>query len=278
MTAVQNSISIVMPALNEERHLEQAVSYLLPALEKHFDDYEILIFNDGSTDRTGEVADRLAEQNERICAFHHQTPQNIGGVIHAGLQKATKHWFMWVDGKGATTTEALDAIFSHRHLADVVVPYTINEYDRSLPRRLLHVLYCAILNVSFRLDLKAYNHLALCRREDAKRFAIRTRSYGYQSEQLIKLLKSGATYVQVGVYDRFDNEGRKTKAFKIRNILGIMRFYLGVLYDIYIRRVARPRRASKMIDRLQQDDVSAADQQQSATDAPESAQASKTIK
>ena len=128
--------------------------------------------------------------------------------------------------------------------ADLVVPYAVNEYERPLSRQLIHNLYVGILNLSFRLDLKAYNHLMLCRREEAQRFEIRTRSYSYQSEQLIKLIKSGATYVQVGVYDHFDNSGRKTKVFKIRNVCGVAMFYLGILYDVYVRGLSRNRRGA----------------------------------
>ena len=109
-----NSISIVVPALNEERHLERAIENIFPAVEKHFDDYEILIFNDGSTDRTGQIADELEDRYDCVRAFHHATPQNIGGVMTHGLRQATKEWVIWVDGKGATPTEALDAILSHK--------------------------------------------------------------------------------------------------------------------------------------------------------------------
>ena len=114
----KNSITIVVPALNEQHHLGGAVDAILQAVQKTFDEYEILIFNDGSTDETGKVADQIATQYPCVSTFHHEQPRCLGGVIRRGLRKARMEYFMWVDGKGATSEQALLNIFSHRHEAE----------------------------------------------------------------------------------------------------------------------------------------------------------------
>lgn len=233
------SITIVVPALNEEQELASSVRTAAGAAQRWFDEYEILVFNDGSTDRTGAIAEQLARELPHVSAFHHQRPQSIGGVLREGLEKARMRYFIWVDGKGATTSEALDRIFSHCGEADLVVPYAANQQERQWIRRLISRVFVGILNVIFGLDLKQYTHLVLCETATARRFSIETSSYAYQAEALIKMIRGGCTYVQVGVDDNFGREASHSKAFKPRNILGVAAFFFRIVWDASGSRVAK---------------------------------------
>jgi len=228
----ENTLSVAVPARDEEANLEQAVAVMLPVIESHFADYEVFIYDDGSTDGTGGIADRLAGQHERVSAFHNRPAICLGGVVREGLKRARMEYFIYIDGKGATTAEALDRIFAARNEADLVVPYPANRGERSLGRRVLSRLFVEILNTTFGLDLQYYNHLLLCRTELARRVDVRTASYAFQAERVIKLIKSGCRYVQVGVEDRYDLPGRRTKAFQVRNVAGVAAFYVRVLRDV----------------------------------------------
>jgi len=230
-----NSITIIVPALNEETHLEESVTTVVRAAEKWFDDYEVLVFNDGSTDRTGAIADTLAGRFKQVTAIHHATPQCIGGVIRSGLDRARMRYVIWVDGKGATPPEALDQIFAKKGEADLVVPFAWNQYERPWLRRIISRTFRRVLNTIFRLDLHQYTHLVLCETAVARQVRVRTSSYAYQAEALIKLIKSGCTYVQVGVRDNFALEGHKTKAFRPRNVGGVAAFFAYTLWDVYAR-------------------------------------------
>src|SRR3989338_6981452 len=69
------SISFIIPALNEEQNLATVVKEVLGVLDDLFRAYEILIFDDGSNDATGEVADRLADETVNIRYYN-------GHVLH----------------------------------------------------------------------------------------------------------------------------------------------------------------------------------------------------
>jgi len=225
------SITIVVPALNEEEELANSVRSTAAAVERWFDEYEILVFDDGSTDRTGEIADQLARDMPNVSAFHHDQPRSIGGVLRRGLEKARMRYFMWVDGKGATTPEAFDRIFAACGKADLVVPYAANQHERQWIRQAISRLFVGTLNFVFRLDLHQYTHLVLCETSTARRFPIQTTSYAYQAEALIKMIKGGASYVQVGVDDNFSREAAHSKAFKLRNVLGVAKFFLAIIWS-----------------------------------------------
>ncbi len=228
------SITIVLPALNEEEELEGSVRTTVAALDHWFPAYELLIFNDGSTDRTGAIADRLAAELPHVRAYHHATPQSIGGVLKRGLGLARMRYFMWVDGKGATPRAALDRIFARCGEADLVVPYAANQHERTLLRRLISTAFRGTLNTLFGLRLRQYTHLVLCETEAARRVPIRTSSYAYQAEALIKMIRSGCTYVEVAVEDDFRREAGHSKAFRLSNVLGVAGFFFRIVWDVYV--------------------------------------------
>ncbi len=232
----ENSITVVVPALNEEKHLAGAVADMVGAVEQSFDEYEILVFNDGSTDRTGEIAEKLAERYEYVRAFHHKSPKCIGGVIREGLKRAKMNYFIYVDGKGATSAEAMRIIFAEKGKADIVISYATNTNERNIGRRIVSWAFRTLLNVLFRLNIKHYGNSILYRSSQLKQFHIRTNSFGYQPEALIKMLKTGCSYVQVEYKDKFDIEARKSKAFKPSNIISVSKFILVTLWEIYIRK------------------------------------------
>ena len=83
------TISIVIPAYNEEANLESTVKEVLEALGTRFSDYEILIVNDGSKDRTAMVANSLARENQAIKVIQNQTNLGFGASYRRGMMAAT---------------------------------------------------------------------------------------------------------------------------------------------------------------------------------------------
>ncbi|MCE5278612.1 MAG: glycosyltransferase family 2 protein [Planctomycetaceae bacterium] len=236
-----NTLSVFVTALNEQANLEMAVAVVVAAAEQGFDDYEIFVFNDGSTDRTGEIADALAAGNPRVAAIHHRRPMNVGGCIREGLARARMHWSIQVDGKGATTREALDRIFALRRQADLVIPYTLNTDQRHRMRRIISRTYLMLVNTLFGLKMHYYGTGALMLTALAQQFTIRTSSYAFNAEMIIKMVRNGCSYVEVGIEDRFDNTGRRSKAFSWRNIKGVCAFVGRTFWDVYVARDYRRR-------------------------------------
>ena len=92
------TISLIIPALNEEAGLEPTVNKVIQALGEKFTDYEILIVNDGSQDKTGEIAERLAANNYHIRVFHNPKNLGLGYNYRRGVGLATKDYIGWVPG------------------------------------------------------------------------------------------------------------------------------------------------------------------------------------
>jgi len=230
----EDSISVIVPALNEEKSIETTIKTIYDAVKIRFSQYEVLIFNDGSTDRTAEIVDRLADAHDYIRVFHHKKPICIGGIYKKGIKLARMNYLIRINGKHDITVENLDKIFSLCKVRDLVIPYATNIRERSLFRICVSKVFTGLLNFIFGLKLKYYNHYVLCKRSALNSIKIQTDSYAFQAEILIKLIKSGCAYIEVPVEDKFDRY-MGTKAFKFSNIVGVTMFLLRLIYEVYVR-------------------------------------------
>lgn len=87
-------ISIIVPVYNAKKTLGRCIDGILSQTFKNF---ELLLINDGSTDRSGELCDEYAAKDQRIKVFHKEN----GGVISArnvGLDHTKGKWITFVDG------------------------------------------------------------------------------------------------------------------------------------------------------------------------------------
>ena len=86
----QKLLSIAIPSYNSEAYMAHAIESLLPG----GDEVEILIVNDGSKDRTAEIADHYQAKYPGICKAIHQENGGHGAAVMAGLRNATGIYFM----------------------------------------------------------------------------------------------------------------------------------------------------------------------------------------
>lgn len=81
-------LSLVLPARNEEAHLERTLQSWIAYLDSLQRDYEILMVDDGSTDQTAALAESLAARYPRLRLLRHATPQGFGAALRTGLAAA----------------------------------------------------------------------------------------------------------------------------------------------------------------------------------------------
>lgn len=78
-------LSVIMPAHNEEAQLEKSVLELIKELESGRIDYELIIVDDNSSDRTSEIVDSLSQEYDAIKAVYRKTEPGFGRAIKAGF-------------------------------------------------------------------------------------------------------------------------------------------------------------------------------------------------
>jgi dolichol-phosphate mannosyltransferase len=226
-----HGITIIVPALNEATSLAAAVQRCRAAARHHFPDHEIIVIDDGSTDETGRIAEALARADARVQVVHHERPRNLGYAYKAGLARARFRYVLMFPGDNEGSDAQLDTVMARAGSADVVVNYIANPEIRPWRRRVLSRAFVALLNRLFGLRLLYYNGTVLHRTDLVRAITIRTDSFAYQAEALIKLLKAGSTYVEVGT-PIAPRVGGRTKAFRLGNVLAIGRAVLELLADV----------------------------------------------
>lgn len=241
------SLSMIIPALNEEDNLRGAVSTVLEAIGNRSANYELLVFDDGSTDLTGQIADGLAASNPRIRVIHNPHNFGLGYNFTRGVELARMDYIAWFPGDNEVPGEALRSILDAVGSAEIVVPYIANPSVRSLPRRLLSWGFVSLINLLFGLRLRYYNGLCVFPRRLLLSVPLQSHGFAYMAAILVRLIRAGHSYVEVSMPTGIRQHGQ-TKAFRLKNVLSVLGTVTGLFWEV---RVWDRRKYSALIRRVE---------------------------
>lgn len=219
------SFSVVVPALNEEKNLKDTLERLIFALRNHGVDWEIILVNDGSTDNTGVIADKLAEKENRLKVTHHNNPRGIGYCFKEGIGAASKEAVAWFPADGENDPDEIVGNLALLKEADILIPYVANFKSRPLFRRALSLIYTRIINLSFGTNFKYTNGNVIYRRRVFERISFNSKGFFFQAECLIKAARNGFIFVEAPVYILRRNSGF-SKALTIRSFYSVISEFL----------------------------------------------------
>lgn len=220
IAACKNSITIIIPAYNEELNLADTINSINAALADRELDVEIIIVNDGSHDNTGPVADSLALNNPHIRVLHHLKNQGLGNTYFTGVKAASKDYVVTIPGDNELGAETLAPLLDAIGKSDIIIPYPANTEVRSKFRRVVSNLFTLLVNLLAGLKLNYYNGAVVHRRDLLQGCPIRSSGFAYQAKILIYLIYNGASYQQVPIkLNR--NKPRASTAFRLKNFISV---------------------------------------------------------
>jgi glycosyltransferase involved in cell wall biosynthesis len=196
-------LSYFFPAHNEEDNVEPLVIEALDTLPTLADRFEIVIVDDGSRDRTGEIADRLAEANPGIVrAVHHSTNLGYGAALRSGFHAARFGFVAFTDGDRQFKIADLGRLTERMARSDrpaVVIGFRIRRADP-----LIRTIYAKGYRLANRIffGLRASDVDCACklfRREALQGIRVESGGAFLSAELLIRLRTLGRTVVEVGV-------------------------------------------------------------------------------
>jgi glycosyltransferase involved in cell wall biosynthesis len=219
--------------MNEEGNLAPTVESVLGALVPRDWSYEVLIVNDGSTDRTGAIADGFAAANPRVTVHHHKTNLGLAQAYRKGIELATKERICWVAGNNIIPQAALDAIFDRVDDADMILSYPDVD-PRRKRRRWVSRSFVIVLNTLFNVRLRYYTGPCVYRAEAVKAIPTITHGSMIVPELLLRLIKAGESFIEVEIHPKSRTAGR-TKTFRLSNIAYVVSSVLRLFFDIQVR-------------------------------------------
>ena len=227
------SFTVVVPALNEEDNLRPTVESILKEIGPLASELEVLVFDDASTDRTGEVADELAVQDARVRAIHNRRRLNIGGSYQAGLARARGEYYLLVPGDNETRVDEIARGLAFVGRAELMLFHVTNPRVRGTSRRLLSRLYVIAVNALFGTRFRYTNGTNVFRTAVLRLVPIRTNGFSYQTEAVVKAVRSGVDYVEVGLEIKARDTGT-SKAVTWNNLKSVAAALARLWWDVRV--------------------------------------------
>jgi glycosyltransferase involved in cell wall biosynthesis len=144
----QPSISVVLPAYNEEENVGQAVRSVLEAMETLTSDYEVIVVDDGSRDRTSEVVEGLSESYPQVRLVRHEVNQGYGGALNSGFQAATRELIFFTSSDNQYDVAEVKKLLPYIETAELVIGYRARRQDPFI-RRLFAWGWNTLVNLLF---------------------------------------------------------------------------------------------------------------------------------
>lgn len=207
-----HSLSVVLPAYNEEQIIAATLSEVFDALQAWQIDFEILVVNDGSTDRTEEIVSCFAAMHERIHLISHPVNQGYGAALVSGFRAARKELTFFMDTDGQFAISELSQFFPLIDEYDAVIGYRLDRQDTWLRKCNAwgwKLLVRGVLNVQVRDIDCAFK---LFQTDFLHRYPLETRGAMINAELLYKLKQSNRTCWEIGVLHLPRQSGRATGA------------------------------------------------------------------
>ncbi len=206
------SLSVILPAYNEEAVIEQTLRTIMPVLAGWMHNFEVLVINDGSKDHTAQIVARLSVYDARIKLINHPRNKGYGAALVTGFESATKETTFFMDSDGQFDIRDLIAFFPLIELYDAVLGYRIDRQDVWM-RKLNAWTWKQLVHFMFGVSVRDVDcAFKLYRSQFFRSHQLETCGAMINAEVLYKLGRYGYTYTEVGVRHLPRQAGKATGA------------------------------------------------------------------
>lgn len=235
-------ISLFFPVYRDESTVERVARKSLRVLDELASDHEVLIIDDGSPDRAGEVAERLASEEPRIRVVHHPRNLGYGHALRTGFAEARFEWIAFTDGDDEYEVDDLRKLVRLRDYYDLVITFRYAKRYSNL-RIFISYVYNKLLRRVFQTRFRDVScGLRLIRKDVADLLELQSTSPFIGAEIAIKTMLKGFRIGEVGI-QTFPREFGRGASTSPRNIMATIhdmrRVYRAVFSAAYDRPLNR---------------------------------------
>jgi glycosyltransferase involved in cell wall biosynthesis len=228
------SLTVVIPAFNEQENLGRALDNVALALQGLVDDYEIIVIDDGSIDRTPSIAREKMRDDPRVKCLSNDRNRGYGYSYWRGVMAATKDYVGVFTADNDMSWESLRDLVQNMGQADVLTSYMCNTHQREFGRRALSKAFVVMMNAVFQMRLKYFNGPFIGRRDLLQTLTIRSSGLTVLAECKVKLIKQGYSYQEIP-FTYVRRSGGRSTALRLKSIKAVISAVGGMYKDIYLK-------------------------------------------
>lgn len=193
------SLSLFFPAWNEEANIAKTINNALLVMDKMNIPYELIIVNDGSSDKTGQIAEDLAQTNNKVKVVSHERNLGYGAAVWSGIQASQYEFIFFTDADLQFDINEINELIKYIPEYQVILGYRLKRQDSFI--RIFNAKAWNILNrLSFGLNVKDIDcAFKLIKADLLKELETKSRGAMLSAEILIKLQDQGYKFKEVAV-------------------------------------------------------------------------------
>lgn len=226
-------LSFLVPLYNEEENIVATVATIIRASKDFSLDFEIILVDDKSSDRSFDVALELSSIYPQIKVYRNDLNLGFAKTYFKCLEKSNSKYVMYISSDNDIDYENLKQLLNNIGKAPIVLQYCLNFKNRNYYRHLISRFYTVILNFLNKKDLKYYNGFNIYESRLVKGLKISESSFAFQSEIVSQLIRDNA-FVQVPINCHYHDE--RSNALKFRNVVGVIQFLFTRIVQ-YLRKI-----------------------------------------
>jgi glycosyltransferase involved in cell wall biosynthesis len=237
--AVQ-AVSVFFPCYNDEATIARMVEVAVATIRRiGVDDAEVIVVNDGSSDRSAAILAGLQTEEPLLRVVTHERNRGYGGALLSGFAASTKQWVFYTDGDGQFDPAELELLVQRASDdVDVVQGYKLRRAD-GLVRAVIGRVYHRFVKFMFGLRIRDTDcDFRLIRKRALDRVAL-VHTTGVICVELVrKLQDAGARFTEVGVHHYRRVHGT-SEFFRVGAILRTLRDLAGLWVQMVVLRRGR---------------------------------------
>lgn len=217
------SISVFFPCYNDSHSIKKLVIDAYTTLKKIANKYEVIVIDDGSTDNSKKILEKLAVNYKKLKTISHETNKGYGGALQTGFHNATYEWIFYTDGDGQydvkNLTQLVQLVSGN---VDFVNGIKIDRKDPTY-RVVAGNIYSFLIRWLFWTPIHDIDcDFRLIRKKIIEKITLKSTSGSICVELIKKTQRAGARFQEVGI-PHFERRFGHSQFFQPKRILHTFR-------------------------------------------------------
>ena len=233
VTSASVDLTLVVPALNEEHNIEKTILSVFHALSSCKGKIaEVLVVDDGSTDRTAAIVERLALEYPPVVLVRNPHNLGLGSSLQLAIARATGRQLLIVPGDNDMPEATLVDLIRHSGEAELVMCYFVNRELRGRMRNFISTIFGLVYTTCFDVFPQYINGPCVYPVAQLKEMRLFSTRFSVVAEINVKLMRQGVSFTEVASSRQTGMRG--SSSFSIRNLFETSAIFLRLLYEVHV--------------------------------------------